>query len=149
MKKFRISYSPLVLILIFAVVLISAAGLITNVITVINYLKSNFFLAVVYGALTLLTALLFSESLAIVFYGRYVFKKGKLYSFFGFIYSKTDVKEVAAVQVFKKTDKLVLYFTDEKYTVILIPPEKYGDFIVALLKENPDVKYLTGDESPA
>ena len=143
MEKFRFFYSPLVKILIGIVIAIAAAGLTLNIITVINYAKSNAVLAVIYGVLCLLTALLLAEAVAIAFYGLYRIKDGYLYSFFGFIYSKTDVKNIVAAQVFKKTEKLVVYYKDEKFSVIIISPEKYEDFIAALLKENPDIKYLS------
>lgn len=143
MKKFKFFYSPLVKILIILVCVIAAAGLIMNVLTVINYAKSNVLSAVLYGVLTVLTALLLAEAIAIAFYGLYKIKNGYLYSYFGLIRSKTDVKEIAAVQVFKTTEKLVVYFKDEKYSVIIISPKFYDEFIATLLKANPDIKHLS------
>lgn len=143
MKKFKFFYSPLVKILIILVCVIAAAGLIMNILTVINYAKSNVLSAALYGVLTVLTALLLAEAIAIAFYGLYKIKNGYLYSYFGLIRSKTDVKEIAAVQVFKTTEKLVVYFKDEKYSVIIISPKFYDEFIATLLKANPDIKHLS------
>lgn len=143
MKKFRFDYSPLVKALIFLVIVISAAGLAFNLITTVNYASDKTLLAILYGVLCILTAALFFESLAIAFYGLYKIKGGYLYSCFGFIYSKTDVKDIIAVHVFKKTEKLVVYFKDEKYSVIIISPEKYDEFIAELLKANPDIRYVS------
>lgn len=143
MKKFRFDYSPLIKALIFLVIVISAAGLVFNIITTINYASDKFLLAILYGVLCLLTAVLFFESLAIAFYGLYKIKDGYIYSYFGFIYSKTDVKDIIAVHIFKKTEKLVVYFKDEKYSVIIISPEKYDEFIAELLKANPDIRYVS------
>lgn len=141
MKKFRFYYTPLVKILIFAVIVIAAAGVAFNVITVINYAKTGGFYAAAYGVLCVLTAVLFAEAVAIAFYGLYKIKDGCLYSCFGFIYSKTDLKEIVAVHVFANTEKLVLYYKNEKYSVIIIPPELYDEFIAELLKNNPEIAY--------
>lgn len=143
MKKFRFSYSPIVKILIAAVIVIAAAGLTLNIVTVVKYAKSDTLLTVVYGVLSVLTALLLIEAIAIAFYGLYSIKGGFLYSFFGLIYSKTDVNDIIAVQVFNQTRKLVVYFKDEKFSVIIVAPEKYDDFIAALIKANPEIKYLS------
>lgn len=143
MKKFRFYYSPLLKILIALVIAIAAAGLVVNILTVINYAKTNAFLSVVYGVLCLLTAVLLAEAVAIAFYGLYKIKDGYLYAYFGFIYSKTDVKNIVCAQVFKKTEKLVVYYKDEKFSVIIISPEQFDDFVAALIKANPDIKYLS------
>ena len=143
MKKFKFFYSPLVKILIILVCVIAAAGLIMNILTVINYAKNSALFTVLYGVLTILTALLLAEAVAIAFYGLYKIKDGYLYSYFGLIRSKTDVKEIVAVHVFKTTEKLVVYFKDEKYSVIIISPKYYDEFIAALLKVNPDIKYVS------
>ena len=143
MKKIRFSYSPIVKILIAAVIVIAAAGLTLNIVTVVKYAKSDTLLTVVYGVLSLLTALLLIEAIAIAFYGLYSIKGGFLYSYFGLIYSKTDVNDIIAVQVFNQTRKLVVYFKDEKFSVIIVAPEKYDDFIAALIKANPEIKYLS------
>ena len=143
MKKFRFSYSPIVKILIATVIVIAAAGLTLNIVTVVKYAKSDTLLTVVYGVLSVLTALLLIEAIAIAFYGLYSIKGGFLYSFFGLIYSKTDVNDIIAVQVFNQTRKLVVYFKDEKFSVIIVAPEKYDDFIAALIKANPEIKYLS------
>ena len=143
MDKYRFGYSPLLKILISIVIAIAAAGLVLNILTVINHAKAHTLLAVLYGVLTLLTAILLAEAVAIAFYGLYKIKDGCLYACFGFIYTKTDVKYIVAVHVFKKTEKLVVYYKDEKFSVIIIPPASYDDFIAALLKANPEIKYVS------
>ena len=52
---------------------------------------------------------------------------------------------------FKKSDKLVIYFKDDSFTVIVISPEDYSDFVVALREVNPQIYYgvkIDGEDTP-
>ena len=62
-----------------------------------------------------------------------------------------DINDVVQITHFKKSDKLVLYFKDAKYTVVIISPEKYEDFIFALREENRQIIYdsrTDGEDEP-
>ena len=45
------------------------------------------------------------------------------------------------VHLFTKTNKLVLYFKDEKYTVIVVKPEWHNDFVREILQRRPEINY--------
>ena len=141
MDKFRFYYSASVRILIAAVIIISAAGVVANVFSAIKYAAYAVTPAVAYSLLAVLTAILFAESVAIGFYGLYKFKNGCIYACFGLINSKIDVSEVVSIKVFKETDKLTLYLKNGKFTVIIISPKEYADFIAKVLKINPETAY--------
>ena len=149
MKKFRFNYSLTVGALIALVILISGAGVVLNVLSVIKYLETSVFTAVSYGLLTLLTAALFSESVAIAFYGLYKVKGDYLYAYFGFVFTKTALDDITEVKVFTKTNKLVLYLKNGKFTVVIISPENYADFIAELKKHNPEIFYSAEESEPA
>lgn len=145
MKKYRFNYSPSIFALIALVVLISGAGVALNVMTVAKYVDSNTLNAVLYGILTVLTAVLFAEAVAIAVYGIYKIHGDYLYSYFGLVRTKVLIADITEVKIFSKTNKLVLYFNTGKYTVIIISPEKYSDFISDLLKINPQIYYSAED----
>ena len=89
--------------------------------------------------------------LSVFIYGRYTIKKHALYTYFGFIYTKTDIKDIVQITHFKKSDKLVVYFADQKYSVIVISPTEYELFILELRKENPKIIYtseIDGEQMP-
>ena len=56
-----------------------------------------------------------------------------------FCFFRTEVKADSILQVthFKKSDKLVVYFTDKKYVCVVIDPKQYEAFCAAVKAENP------------
>ncbi len=139
MKSFKFKYAPLVWILLIAVILLTAAGTAYSVFSAVDAIKvqSNKIFSSIIIAIVNLALLVFASSVAI--FGKYTIKTGVLYSFFGFIRTKTQISEVVQITHFKKTDKLVLYFKDAKYTVIVISPTDYDAFIESLRQENSNI----------
>ena len=83
---------------------------------------------------------------------KYVIKDGKLYTCFGFIRTKIEVEKITAVIHFKKSDKLVIYFNQNKYAVVVISPSEYDNFISALREVNPKIAFdnrIDGEDTPA
>lgn len=60
---------------------------------------------------------------------------------FGFIKSSYSIANIESIHLFSKTNKLVLYFKDEKYTVIVVKPEWYNDFTKDILSRNNKIRY--------
>ncbi len=85
-------------------------------------------------------------------YGCYTVKGSTLYCNFGVVKTSYDIKDVVCITHFKKSDKLVVYFKDAKYTVIVIDNKLYDDFIATLREINPSIAYDTridGEDTPA
>ena len=82
---------------------------------------------------------------------KYVVKDGFVYVWFGLFLSKTDVKDISCFVHFKKSNKLVVYFNDNKYAVIMLSPDKYDDFVLAVREFNQQIAFRTeidGEETP-
>jgi hypothetical protein len=80
-----------------------------------------------------------------------VIKNGKLYSYFGLIRSKIDLADIICLTHFKKSDKLVAYFKDGTYTVIVIASQEYGEFVRSVREQNPSILYnakIDGEDTP-
>ena len=151
MKKFRFRYSPLVWVLLSVVLIICVIGLSLNILNIIEYSFAKGYKLFSYIALCVMTGFVIVFVLSVFIYGRYVIKKHALYTYFGFIYTKTDIKDIVQITHFKKSDKLVLYFSDQKYSVIVISPTEYERFILELRKENPQIIYtseIDGEQMP-
>ena len=67
---------------------------------------------------------------------KYVVKKDKVVLRFGFIPTTYSIQDVVQFTHFKKSDKLVMYFQDATYTVIVIPPTQYQAFVDSIRKQN-------------
>ena len=60
---------------------------------------------------------------------------------FGIIPTKYKISEIESVHLFTKTNKLVVYFKGEKYTVIVVKPEWHNEFIKDLISRNEKIRY--------
>ncbi len=151
MKKFRFKYPVIVWILLAAVLLLSVAGLCWNIFNLISVMPNDVLKQVLYGVIVALNGALVVLTVSVGVYGTYVIKGENLYSYFGFIRTKYEIKDIVEITHFKKTDKLVVYFKDEKYTVIVISPELYDDFVLAIREINKQIVYdkkIEGENTP-
>ena len=150
MKSFKFRYSKTVWLLLVLVIILSVVGFVWNIFNIVHARGSTFNL-ISYYIIAAITAFITVLVVSVMAYGRYVIKGGYLYTYFGFIKSKTTLTDIIAVTHFKKSNKLVVYFKTEEYTVIVISPEEYDDFILALRGANPSIKYdaqIDGEETP-
>ncbi len=139
MKKFRINYSPIIYILLAIVTIIFGVSTFINVLNVISFLSVSTIKAVIYFLLALISFLLLTESVFLFFKGMYVIKNGYVYLYFGLIYSKNKIENIVNVYIYKKSKKLVVFFSDKKYTVIIINEKYYDEFIKSLKEQNPNI----------
>ena len=97
--------------MLLAATLVAAAGLCWNVYNLVCFIKDDTFKTVVYALSVAVNAFLLAFVISVTVYGRYVFKNGKLYLYFGFIKTKSDVKDSVQITHFLKSDTLVIYIT--------------------------------------
>ena len=140
MKQFKFKYSPVVLVLIGLVIVISLLGLGFNIFNII-VTKEQGFTLISYYIIVILTTLILVLAISIALCGKYKIKNGYLYSYFGFISSKISIEDIAEIVHFKNSDKLVLYTKDNAYTIIVISPNSYNDFVFSIREENSKIKF--------
>ncbi len=151
MKSFKLKYSPVIWILLALVILLSVCGLAWNLFTIIEFAGLRTYKVISAGILCALCFALTVLSLSVVFYGKYSIKGNYLYSCFGIIKSRIDINVITHVIHFKKSDKLVVYFGNKSYVIILISPSYYEDFILALREVNKNIIYdnrIEGEDLP-
>lgn len=151
MKKFNFKYSKSVLLLLVLVVVLSAGGCAWNIAYALQYVGLNTTKVVTSLIICFLCAFLTVFALSALLYGKYVIKNGYLICYFGFIKSKINIKEATEITHFKKSDKLVLYYSNDKYSVIVIGNELYEDFILSIRQVNSQIKYdvkIEGEDLP-
>jgi len=147
MKSFKFKYSKSVWILLAVVLILSVLGLAWNILNLVEYSFLGAFKIVTYSLMVFMTAALTVLVLSVIFYGRYVVKKKEVITYFGLIKSRCKMGDIVQITHFKKSDKLVMYFKDEKYTVIVISPDKYDEFTATVREFNPSVIYTAQTES--
>ncbi len=151
MKKFRFEYSKTVWLLLTLVVLLLFTGIGWNVFNLIEYSFAGAFKIVIYALLVFFLVLLTVIVISVMVASKYVVKNGFLQVWLGVFMSKVDVKDISCFVLFKKSNKLVAYYEGDRYTVILISPDKYEAFVLAVREQNPAIAFRTeidGEETP-
>ncbi len=146
--KFNFKYAPTVILLLCIVIAISIVGLVWNFYNIFgkNSSPSNDVNEVFKYLVLVVNLLILVFSLSVLSCGRYVIDDNCVICRFGLIYSKYKKDEILSITHFKKSDKLVMYFKDEKFTVIVISPENYNAFIKAIKTINPSVVFSDEQE---
>lgn len=151
MKKYPFRYAGAILVLLIIVVLLSVGGLVFNVFSLITFIRADTGKAFSYSVMVAVNLALTVFSVALLFNGKYVFKNGYLRCVFGLIPVRIKVAQITEIAHFKKSDKLVIYYGEDKYGVIVISPDRYDEFIEELRGINPSVRYesrIDGEDTP-
>lgn len=153
MKSFKFRYSKVVWVLLSVVLILSVLGIVWNVFNLITFINDGAIKTVAYSLIILLTTFLLVFVISVMAFGRYVIKSEskELIQYFGFLKSKILISDIVAITHFKKSNKLVAYFKDAKYTVIVISPAEYDDFILSIRKINPSILFdarIDGEDLP-
>ena len=151
MKKFKFKYSSIVWVLLAIISCLAIAGCVWNTYSAISYLKFNILKAVSNFIMAGLCLAMLVLVLSVMLYGRYVIKGQVLLVKFGLICYKIDISKITQFVHFKKSNKLVAYYDGDKYTVIVISPSKYEDFILSVRENNKSIIYssqIDGEDTP-
>ena len=151
MKKFRFKYSPLVWVLLAVVLALAIAGLVWNVLNLISCLPLGATKLTINVVLVVINALFLAFVVSVMVYGKYVVKEDTIVCYLGILRSTYKIKDVVEITHFKKSDKLVMYFSNSNYTVIVINPVLYEQFILAVRDKNKRIIYdakIDGEDLP-
>ena len=145
MKKFKYSFPRLTLILIIAGLAVCLAGFIVNLYVCItqgiSYAVNPALPIVLYILMFFITIVAGGLLVSVLCSSYYSVNKKTLRTAFGFIRSSYDVKQIDIVVLDRETNKLMVYFKDESYIIIVIKPSQYTDFVQAILDVNPSIEY--------
>ena len=151
MKKFTFKYPTIAWVLLAIVLALAVSGIVWNLFNIVQYWGDNTVKLTGYFIIIALALALIIFATSIMLYGNYTIKGGKLYCNLGFVRTAVDLEDVIAITHFKKSDKLVVYFNDEKYMVIVTSPENDDAFVLAMREVNPKIYFNTaidGEDTP-
>ncbi len=146
--KFNYKYGLTVLILALLVAIIAIVGLCLNVKNIIEVKDSSIdkTMTIFRYVVLALNVLMLIFIVSILVYAKYVVSKKGVYVKFGVVYKKYALEDITSIAHFTKQDKLVLYGKNEKYAVIVISQNKFGEFVDAVKKFKPDVLFTKDGE---
>ena len=139
MKKFKFRFPPLVWVLLLVGLTICALALALNVYNLTQYIHYDLFKYLPFIIYSVIALFLLFVVFSIMFFSEYSIKNGYLYVRYGIFYSKTKLDEIVQLAHFKKSDKLVVYFKGQTFSVIVIAKEQYDAFVESLKEINKQI----------
>lgn len=151
MKEYKFKFLPSVKILLAIITLVCLGGVAFNTYNLINYVKVNSFRIWTTGVILLVNLALTIFIIMVILNSKYKILNDKIVLRFGFFKSIYQINEIVSFSHFKKSDKLVMYFTDAKWTVVVIAPQDYDNFIKAVRDNNSKILFseqIEGEDTP-
>lgn len=148
-EKFEYKLTKIFYILFIAGLLLAGYCIFANVVRFIKLLSATevSITSYVASAMSVLIGVLgFVLIIPAMISSKYEVTNKYLISRWGLIVNKTEVKTITTVTHFRITDKLVVYYNDQTYTVINIESKEYDRFVDALKKANKNIFYSLNTE---
>lgn len=145
MKKFKYSFPRVTFILIIVGLAVCLAGFIVNLYVCItqgiSYAVNPFLPLILYILMFFVSIVAGGLLTSVLCSSYYAIDEKSIMTAFGFIRSNYDLKQAEVIVLDRETNKLLLYFNDESYIVVVITPAQYPDFVQAVIDNNPSVEY--------
>ena len=141
MRTFRFRFSKTIILLQIAAMILAAAATVYTAYRMATVGFGSASLIIQYVVLLLFGVLALVIFSAMLIRSVYVVGKKEIVLRFGLIKTVYKIKDIESIRLFSKTNKLVLYFKNEKYTVISVKPEWFNDFIREVLSHNLNIRY--------
>ena len=142
MKTYKFKFSKPILILSILAILVAAGGGIGwTVYRMIHIGFQTVLLGIQYVVLLLVSALVIVIFVSLLIRSFYTVTDKEIVLWFGIIKSSYKIADIESVHLFTKTNKLVIYFKNDKYTVIVVKPEWYNEFTKELLSKKENIRY--------
>ena len=141
MRTFRFKFSKTIILLQIAAMVLAAAAIVYTAYRMATVGFGSASLIIQYVVLLLFGVLALVIFSAMLIRSVYVVGKKEIVLRFGLIKTVYKIKDIESIRLFSKTNKLVLYFKNEKYTVISVKPEWFNDFIREVLSHNLNIRY--------
>ena len=139
-KCFRFQFTPVVLLMSAAALLVCALGIALSVYNIFKSGLHSFTDFLKYPFLILISIALAVIVVALLIKSQYIVDDKNFTTQFGLIKSKCALKDITSVVLDRDTNKLTVYM-GEAYSVLSVQPSWNEDFVRALLKGNPSIDY--------
>lgn len=141
MKSYKFRFSKLVLILIGLAIAAALAAVAYTVYRIYLYGFSSPLLVIQHVAVLIVAALAIVIFVSLLIRSVYKITDTQIILWFGIVKQTFKIADIESVHLFTKTNKLVIYFKDDKYTVIVVKPEWYNEFTKEILARNDKIRY--------
>ena len=141
MKDFIFKFSRTAVILSVLAIALALGGAGWTIYRIIRFGFPSFTLGLQHVVMLIVCALLLVVFVSLLIRSFYRITDKEIVLRFGVIKSTFKIEEITSVHLFTKTNKLVVYFKNETFTVIVVKPEWNNEFIKALTSKNENIRY--------
>ena len=141
MKSYKFRFSKVVLVLIGLAIAAALAAVAYTVYRIYLYGFSSPLLVIQHVAVLIVAALAIVIFVSLLIRSVYKITDTQIILWFGIVKQTFKIADIESVHLFTKTNKLVIYFKDDKYTVIVVKPEWYNEFTKEILARNDKIRY--------
>jgi hypothetical protein len=141
MKTFNFKFKPYVIVLLILTLVISLISLALNVYNLVIYFSIGGIKIISYAIICLATTVIATFILSVLFYSKYKLCNKYLVCNLGFYKTKVKISKISEIINFSAQNKLIIYFNESDYSVIVIAKENYENFISTILKINPRIVF--------
>lgn len=145
MKVFKYKFSKLTTTLIYVGIVLCAVGFGLNIYSVvasdIASAANPVYPIIQHCLMFLVPSVLAVVLVSLLISSYYAIDGNTLKSSFGIIKSKYNIADIDSVNLDRTTDKLVVYFKNNNYIVIVVKKDWYEEFVDELCKANPEIEY--------
>ncbi len=145
MKKFKYTFSKLIIALFIVGMAIAVASIVINVINTVNHYKGNYeftgydwFLLILIVALSVFFIVI---AISCLISSNYVIKDKKIVLSWGFIKNEIDLNEVKEMKYYPQKNRLELIFTDDSFFVVSTLNSWAYEFIDLIKEQAPKITY--------
>ena len=141
MHTYKFKFSKTVIVLLIVLLVLGVAAIAFTVYRMLTYGFGSVSLIIQYVVLILFGLLAIVIVTSMLIRSVYKVTEKEIVLWFGIIKSSYKIKDIESIHLFTKTNKLVLYFKDEKYTIVVVNPAWHNEFIKDVLSHNLNIRY--------
>lgn len=139
-KRFKMKFSPTIILLCIAVLALCGAGIALSVWRIVRFGINGFNDVIKYPFLIAVCIFCIVIVIGILIRSQYVVNEKAFITQFGIIKSKFAICEITSILLDRDLKKLSIYF-GEQYSVLSVSPEWNEELVRALLAVNPNIDY--------
>ena len=141
MKTYKFKFSKPVIVLACAAIVLALGAAVFAVYRIVTIGFDTPLHGIQHVVLLLFAALALAVILSLLIRSVYKITDTRIILWFGFVKSSYKLADIEGIHLFTKTNKLVIYFKGDRYTVIVVKPEWHNDFVREILQRRPEINY--------
>lgn len=141
MKDFKFKLSKVAAILSVLAIILAVGGIALTVYRIFKLGFPSFVIGLQHVVMLIICVLLIVIFLSLLIRSYYRITDSEIILKFGVIKSVFQISDVTSIHLFTKTNKLVVYFKNETYTVIVVKEIWHNEFIKELTAKNDKIVY--------